>query len=37
MRKTSDQNMAPSLVNGSFIHQKQQISEKGDITQHDIA
>jgi len=25
------------LVNGGITHQKQQISEKGDITQHDIA
>jgi len=26
-----------TLVNGRTTHQKQQISEKGDITQHDIA
>jgi len=26
-----------TLVNGRITHQKQQISEKGNITQHDIA
>ena len=40
MHETSDQNETPSLmyktavytlVNSSFTHQKQQISEKGDI------
>jgi len=26
-----------TIVNGGITHQKQQISEKGNITQHDIA
>jgi len=46
MREMSDQNATPSLmyktavytvVNGSFTHHKQQMSEKNDITQHVIA